>query len=432
MTQAKIRQRLQGLVRSIRVFTLERRQLLRHGGGRFYWRSARRTASPRNTKAPNEGGSWLGKPIGDLALPILPNPPLRRKRKTPLPGHGGALPAPLSETALPERHGELRAMATATALLTPPETYPALSLDRLMSWLREIRANPNLRTSRKAVAFALATYHNSDTGWTFPGITRLARDTGLHRETVIAAYRDLEAEGHLEHVERYADAGRRRRLTHQYVLKLRGAAPATPANDRGGHGTEAVGSADAPPSDQPITPPSDGPTETTKPFNDQTERTDAAPAAPAPVSDQRLDRLARRAQRLANGKGWKLKKARDTVECAVQRAGIEAVERTLGRLEEGNQRPAWELVGVFNGLRRADIVVSPTGRVAGPQDAAWRAAERIYLGMAGGGVVDFSARMRVQKAVLAAGVSDLRWQDRLNTVSGIAAAIRAGTLDPRG
>jgi hypothetical protein len=77
-------------------------------------------------------------------------------------------------------------------------------------------------------------------------------------------------------------------------------------------------------------------------------------------------------------------------------------------------------------------VVSPTGRVAGPQDAAWRAAERIYLGMAGGGVVDFSARMRVQKAVLAAGVSDLRWQDRLNTVSGIAAAIRAGTLDPRG
>ena len=52
--------------------------------------------------------------------------------------------------------------------------------------------------------------------------------------------------------------------------------------------------------------------------------------------------------------------------------------------------------------------------------------------MAGGGVVDFSARMRIQKAVLAAGVADLRWQDRLNAVAGIATAIRAGMLDPRG
>jgi hypothetical protein len=306
-------------------------------------------------------------------------------------------------------------MAIATALLTPPETYPALSLDRLMTWLREIRANPNLRTSRKAVAFALATYHNSDTGWTFPGITRLARDTGLHRETVIAAYRDLEAEGHLEHVERYADPARRQRLTHQYVLKLRGIVPATPANDRGRYPEEAVGSADAPPSDQPIAPPSDQPTQTTNLSNDRTERADATPAAPAPVpapvSDQRLDRLARRAQRLANGKGWRLEKARDTVGCALQRAGIEAVEQTLGRLEEGNQRPAWELVGIFDGLRRADTVVAPSGRAAGPQDAAWKAAERLYSGMAGGGVVDFSARMRVQKAVLAAGVADLRWQD---------------------
>src|SRR4051812_34397958 len=180
-------------------------------------------------------------------------------------------------------------MATATALLTPPETYPALSLDRLMSWLREIRANPNLRTSRKAVAFALATYHNSDTGWTFPGITRLAKDTGLHRETVIAAYRDLEAEGHLEHVERYADLDRRQRLTHQYVLKLRGTALATPPNDRGGGGGEAVGSAAPPRSVQPTAPRSDAPTQTTTLPKKKTERGDATPAAPAtapaPVSD---------------------------------------------------------------------------------------------------------------------------------------------------
>src|SRR5689334_7663908 len=186
-------------------------------------------------------------------------------------------------------------MATATALLTSPEIYPALSLDRLMSWLREIRANTNLRTSRKAVAFALATYHNSDTGWTFPGITRLAKDTGLSRETVIAAYRDLEAEGHLEHVERYADAGRRQRLTHQYVLKLRGTVPATPANDHGQCREELVGSVDAAPSDQAIAPPSDEPTQTTKPLNDQTERSDAKPAVPTPVGEHRLDRLARRA-----------------------------------------------------------------------------------------------------------------------------------------
>src|SRR3954468_6099195 len=107
-------------------------------------------------------------------------------------------------------------------------------------------------------------------------------------------------------------------------------------------------------------------------------------------------------------------------------------QRTIAKLEDGDQRPAYVLQGILDGLRRADTVVSPTGRAAGPQDAAWKAAERLYSDLAGGGVVDFSARMRVQKAVLAAGVADLRWQDRLNAVSGIAAAIRAGTLDPDG
>ena len=155
------------------------------------------------------------------------------------------------------------------------------------------------------------------------------------------------------------------------------------------------------------------------------------PAA-APISDSRLERLARRVQRLANGKGWRLDNARSTVRRAVNRSGLDAVERTICKLEDGDQRPAYVLQGILDDLRRADTVVAPSGRPAGPRDAAWHAAERIYLGMAGGGVVDFSARMRVQKAVLAAGVADLRWQDRMNAVSGIATAIRAGMLDPRG
>jgi hypothetical protein len=78
-------------------------------------------------------------------------------------------------------------------------------------------------------------------------------------------------------------------------------------------------------------------------------------------------------------------------------------------------------------------VVAPSGRAAGPRDAAWYAAERVYLDTAAGsGVVDFSARMRVQKAVRAAGVGEFRWYERLDAVSAIAAAIRVGTLDPRG
>ena len=113
--------------------------------------------------------------------------------------------------------------AAAAQVLTPTlqAAYPALSLDRLMTWMREVRANDSLPSSRKTVAWALATYHNSRNGWTFPSLRTLARDCRIAPGTVIDAYRDLEAAGHLEHVERWEAGGRR---SHQYVLRLQGEA----------------------------------------------------------------------------------------------------------------------------------------------------------------------------------------------------------------
>src|SRR3954447_14645116 len=223
-------------------------------------------------------------------------------------------------------------MAATAFALTPPMTYPALPLDRLMAWQRQVFANPTLKPSRRLVAAALATYHNSQTGWTFPSLRTIARVTGHHVETVIAAYRDLEAEGHLEHIERYR-ADTRGRDSHQYTLKLRGEVP---ANGNARPPAEVVGSAEHPCSDPPSTPCSAQPNVTTEPLNDKDERADAAsapapeaspelasPPAAAAISDNRLERLARRVQRLANGKGWRLDNARATVLRALKRAGAE-------------------------------------------------------------------------------------------------------------
>jgi Helix-turn-helix domain len=314
-----------------------------------------------------------------------------------------------------------------------------------MSWMREVRANDSLPSSRKTVAWALATYHNSRNGWTFPSLRTLARDCRIAPGTVIDAYRDLEAAGHLEHVERWEAGGRR---SHQYVLRLQGEAGAggvfrssqqgcsdpantpvqiqatelTQANDkaeRPGAAPEAAPTAAEP---EPAPPPPPAP-----PLPPESA---APPPAPPPISAGQLDRLARRAQQLANGRGWRLDNARAAVGRAVNRAGSDAVDRLVSKLEDGDRLPAWAIQARLGDLRRADTVVAPSGRTAGPQDAAWKAAEAMYREMAGGGVVDFSARMRVQKAVHAAGVADLRWQDRLNAVAGIATAIRAGILDP--
>ena len=111
-------------------------------------------------------------------------------------------------------------------------------------------------------------------------------------------------------------------------------------------------------------------------------------------------------------------------------AVFETVEQVLGKLEEGDRRPAWAIIGMFDGLRRHDP--GPVVKQASqPRDAAWQEAERLYFGMSvGTGTVDFSARMRVQAAVKAAGVTELYWHDRRSAIAGIAAAIRAGTLDP--
>jgi hypothetical protein len=120
--------------------------------------------------------------------------------------------------------------------------------------------------------------------------------------------------------------------------------------------------------------------------------------------------------------------ARETVQAALQRAGKEAVEQTLVKLEEGNQRPAYELAGIFGSLRRADRIVAPD-LSEGPRDAAYRQADGIYQNLFAGGVVDFSARMRVHKAVAEAGISGTRWWNRQEAVPAIAVAIRAGTIE---
>jgi hypothetical protein len=288
----------------------------------------------------------------------------------------------------------------AMSVALKPCSYPALSLDKLMTWMREVRANPNLLPSRKAVAYTLATYHNSSNGRTFPGLSRLASDTGLHRETVIAAYRDLEREGHLDHVERFDG---RVRLSHQYTLKMKA------SND-----DSSSVPADQPPTVEPTTPRSPEPTVTTK-KNDITQRA--------------VDALARRAQRLSDGKGWRMDRALETVAAALNRAGREAVERTILRLEEGPQRPAYELMGILGRLRRADTVMPGSGLCEGPKDAAYHRAASIHSDLFAGGVVDFSARIVIHRAVESAGIEGTRWWDRRDAIAAMAEAIRAGKLE---
>jgi hypothetical protein len=71
------------------------------------------------------------------------------------------------------------------------QSFPALSLDQLMLWLREVFASPTLSGMARLLASALATYHNSETGFTYPSIRTLARDMHCTPKTVIAAYREL-------------------------------------------------------------------------------------------------------------------------------------------------------------------------------------------------------------------------------------------------
>src|SRR4051812_42089598 len=191
MTQAKIRQRLQRLAVAFRVFALERRQLFRHGSGWFYWRSTPRAPEPRNDKPPLRGGR------------VIPEDRLSQQhRSSPTASPNASENRSFRATAelcLPPspnrvlRHAqESYAMtAAATQVLTPSfqAAYPALSLDRLMSWMREVRANDSLPSSRKTVAWALATYHNSRNGWTFPSLRTLARDCRIAPGAVIDAYR---------------------------------------------------------------------------------------------------------------------------------------------------------------------------------------------------------------------------------------------------
>src|SRR4051812_12247131 len=93
--------------------------------------------------------------------PAEPSPPTQAKNARFEPQRSFACP-PL-RTACFGTPQESHAMAATAFTLTPPATYPALPLDRLMAWQRQVFANTNLRPSRKLVAAALATYHNSQT-----------------------------------------------------------------------------------------------------------------------------------------------------------------------------------------------------------------------------------------------------------------------------
>jgi DNA-binding Lrp family transcriptional regulator len=84
----------------------------------------------------------------DLAVPILPDQPPQRKRKTLIPSHGGALPVPLSETAYSVRHrrvvpmaeqiGDVAARLSNDISRPKPQKQPSMSCWRDLD--RELKA----------------------------------------------------------------------------------------------------------------------------------------------------------------------------------------------------------------------------------------------------------------------------------------------------
>jgi hypothetical protein len=213
------------------------------------------------------------------------------------------------------------------------QTFPALSLDQLMRWLREALASPTLEgMPARLLAAVLVTFHNSRTGATFPSLRTLARRMGCTTKTVIAAYRALEADGRLMHIARRSGPLTRDKMSHQYVLLLKGdlaESRAAQESPRGGMEWDGVweefpqGCApqryrpvgEAPtnrpsPIDQPERPEDAKEpglaADTGKPEEMQPEQTDTGKAdavSPLPCSENRCVRLAQRIQRLANDRG---------------------------------------------------------------------------------------------------------------------------------
>lgn len=123
-----------------------------------------------------------------------------------------------------------------------------MSLLPLFSW-RSAIAESDLPPVTRHVALALSLYMNERGGSAFPGRTRLARDTGLHADTVKRALRNLRDAGYIEVVhEGGSDVGGRRR-----AAEYRAVSPETSQGDR-------VHPADSgPPAHDPPRPPAHDP-----------------------------------------------------------------------------------------------------------------------------------------------------------------------------
>jgi hypothetical protein len=127
-----------------------------------------------------------------------------------------------------------------------------------------------------------------------------------------------------------------------------------------------------------------------------------------------------------------MENARAAVENALRRAGAEAVERLITHLEEGDCRPAYELRGMLDNLRKADTARADTEATPDLIDAAYQRAKALYQSCrGGGGVVDFSRWKRIEDRIRAAGIAGpFRWNDRPGMIAAMARAIRAGALVP--
>jgi hypothetical protein len=305
------------------------------------------------------------------------------------------------------------------------QSFPTLSLGQLMLWLREVFASPTLSGTARLLAAVLATYHNSETGFTYPSLRTLARDMHCTPKTVIGAYRELEADQRLKHLERRSGPGTRDKMSHQYVLLLRGDLAENRAARKPARGGMEQGGVWQP-VPQPCTQHAHTPVvlrETNRlSLIDQPERpeTEAAQTSTPKASEQHEE-----AQPQQSEHTGKREAENDTpLPCSV--------ERLISKLEEGDCRPAYELRGMLDGLRKDEATCRDTRISPGSFDAAYQRAKALYHSCrAGGGVVDFSRWKRIEDRIRAAGIADpFRWNNRPSMIAAMAQAIRAGTLTP--
>lgn len=86
---------------------------------------------------------------------------------------------------------------------------------------------PGLSASAKVVYMTIAMHADNATQSAFPGITRLTRECGMSRNTVIKAIKQLETQGWLEVTREKSPAGVNE-VNHYYVKNCPGSASSTP------------------------------------------------------------------------------------------------------------------------------------------------------------------------------------------------------------